>query len=280
MSGLRQIACLAGLTAAVTVAAAQTPAPPQEPLYRIEIIIFAHNQGNPGDEDFRHGADALLTGPPPRQLSLPEIEVDSLFDFGLPAPPVDAAVAPGSAAAEPVPPAADSLELIERTGVGGSAAADRAVALPGNFRLLASDELLLTAVRRQMASIGARPYTILAHTGWVQSGVDSERSVPLDLNLLGITNPGGTIRLYLGRFLHVAVDLRYRTGSGSFWNWPAGNELGPLVYADSYELATERNAIRREELHYIDHPMFGVLIQILAAPEPATASSGQRGPAG
>jgi len=124
---------------------------------------------------------------------------------------------------------------------------------------------------------------VLGHAGWIQTGIDPERSLPLDLSRLGITNPAGTIELYLTRYLHVALDLTYVAGNGTFWTAPpAGAGLAPFTYAERFrfEFDPESRAIRSGELHYLDHPMFGVLIQIRPAPEPEATQAQPGGPAG
>jgi hypothetical protein len=296
-------ACVLGLLVAPCRANAQSPAaePEPDPRYRVEIIVFAQNSGDPFEEDFHHGSEAPQSMPLPSRLRLPAIELESLFDFGLPDPAVAPETAvPGDTLSPPGEPDADAdtestsrdlntdpeptdgLELIETFA---EAAAFRSDALrspvepiPDAFRVLKQDELELDDVRRRMD--GLRAYHVLSHTGWEQTGVDTDRSLPLDLRRLGITNPTGTIELYLRRFLHLAFNLTYRDGEGSFWSTAGGFGLEPFRYAESFTLVNERNAIRSGELHYIDHPMFGILVLIRPAPEPENLPAGRGGPAG
>lgn len=280
-----------------------------DPLFHVELIVFYYLDGNRGEEDFRHGREAMLPGPVPELLAVPSIELESLRDFGVngidfpdepPAalpesagevgatePPVsgDGATV-GAATPDPfgdgsTPNTAleDRLVLIERDSAGDTAFADAAV-LPDGFRVLTADELELTEHRQRMAR--ARPYRVLGHVGWAQTGVDTDRSVAVDLGWLGLTNPTGTVEFYLRRFRHVIVDLTWHDGQGSLWTLPEGLfGLTPFEYAESYRLETERNAIRGNELHYIDHPLFGMLIRITPAPEPEPDDgTGGDGPAG
>lgn len=184
----------------------------------------------------------------------------------------------GSAAALPD----DGLELIEP--FADSPPLQRpdwidALPLPEGFRPLASDELELDGARRRLEN--RRSYRVLRHVGWEQPGVDTDRAVAIDLKRLGITNPVGTIEVYRRRYLHVRVNLEYFDGEGTLWTPPAGPGLAPFEYANGYELVGERNAISSDELHYIDHPMFGILIQIRRAPERERGVGGPTsGPAG
>lgn len=168
-------------------------------------------------------------------------------------------------------PLADGLVLIEREpGAAAPAPEDDAV-LPDGFRILTGDELELTAERQRLSRL--RPYHVLGHVGWAQTGVDSDRSVAIDLTRLGLTNPAGTIEVYLRRFLHVKFDLELFDGQGTLWTAPGGFSLAPFEYAQSYRRIHEENAIRSGELRYIDHPLFGVLIRITPAPEPEDETS-------
>jgi hypothetical protein len=296
--------------------AAETPETPTDPLYRIEVVLFAFDEGNRGEEDFLHGIENPNFEPPPRLLRLPAIELESVFNLGpsvaasdlgilveidpqterpaeqAPEPidatspfdePVEAIDQPLDAAsartASDDQPLDDRLELFETQEHTASpqSAADHSV--PAGFRPLRRDELELTAVAARM---DRRPYTLLGYAGWEQAGVDTDRSVELDLKRVGIDNPAGTIELYLRRFLHVRVDLEFFDGSGTFWTLPPAFGLTPLRYAQSFKVVHERNAIRSGELHHIDHPLFGVLLQITPAPEPEDeegSASGNR-PAG
>ena len=302
----RKIACTFALLGLATGAAAQTPdaADVADPIYHVEIIIFAYNDANRGEEDFLHGIENPVFGPAPRLLELPRIDLETLFGFEfantVPSfapdsdsvdPAADAATEaqdddPFSLQGNPNPGdvgtgdllgdnagPADSLELFP-VGQAPAAASD----LPNQFRILDGGELELTSAYDTLRRL--RAYRVLGHVGWAQTGVDTDRAVAIDLDRLGITNPVGTITLYLRRFLHVAVDLEYIDGRGSFWTAPAGFGLAPLNYAQSYHLTIERNAIRSSELHYIDHPLFGILVRITPAPErESLPPGGDGGPA-
>ncbi|MEE3197172.1 MAG: CsiV family protein [Pseudomonadota bacterium] len=128
------------------------------------------------------------------------------------------------------------------------------------FRLLQPDELELTGSYARLRAIDA--YTPLFHSGWVQEGPPEEEAQPVDVTLLGSANPKGTITLYLSRFLHLIIDLRYYAET---WRLPgavpAQIELKELELVPRYELALERR-IRSGQLNYFDHPAFGVLVVI------------------
>ena len=91
----------------------------------------------------------------------------------------------------------------------------------------------------------------------------------------------GTVRVHRARFLHVEADLLYyRPLAGDAGGAPpAAAATGAAPLADSPDTAfieqllaeedgparlfrlTERRRMRSKELHYLDHPLFGVLVE-------------------
>jgi hypothetical protein len=119
-------------------------------------------------------------------------------------------------------------------------------------------------------------YHPLVHGGWVQLGLPESATIPVDLGVLGVTNPAGTVRLSLTRFLHVKLDLTY-LDTQAVQRGPAAapGDLTELPIAPRYHIGDERTT-RSGEIHYFDHPAFGVLIKITPVkPDPA-APAGPR----
>lgn len=314
------------------------------PRYQIELIVFAHTDGDPNEEVF--DTDVVPPSPPLPTAALdpgsPLLTLEALearrSAFGDPSRsppgrslggPPDAeperSTAPGQAAelrapaAEPLEPAgaavADSLEPgdagaddpFEFIDPFGTLADDEPGAIDPagepapepRVRFLRPDELTLGDADRVLSRLGA--YRVLAHGGWIQDGLDEANAEPVNLSYLGTTNPRGTVTLYLGRFLHVALDLFYEVpppggtaapgpapgslvpggsapgalGAGGISPGAAGpggrafagRGLSEVATPRWYELKAERNAIRSGELHYIDHPLLGVLVLVTPAPE-------------
>ncbi|RFA24561.1 hypothetical protein CAI21_21245 [Alkalilimnicola ehrlichii] len=166
------------------------------------------------------------------------------------------------------------------------------------FATLPSDRLQLRGLYRRLEQ--ADDYRPLLHLGWRQEGFsrtdapsvalpqgwmprDPEEGMLLELNerlsqQLGRTDVYGPIqdssasaaapsarsgpplyglvRLYRERFLHVAVDLRYFREGGSDIRYSYLNGEEPLF------TMTQRRRMRSGELHYLDHPVLGVLVQV------------------
>ena len=156
--------------------------------------------------------------------------------------------------------------------------------LPGNSLRLQRDERILKL---------SADYRPVLHVAWQQPGYDKDdgRAVHLE-QLVESENPedtlppelaqiqikedryappepviDGTIRLRTTRFLHVDVDIAYfpekflqtlRSQKQS-----AVNPEQLLVNRNAdYVRLTETRKIKLNELHYFDHPLFGVLLQV------------------
>ncbi|HSS64310.1 MAG TPA: CsiV family protein [Gammaproteobacteria bacterium] len=159
---------------------------------------------------------------------------------------------------------------------------------PHAFRVLPAEALALSKIRGHLEN-GAETTPIL-HVAWRQPGVPRDDAqwinlylppsdtragrdpgsflgmarrtsaphtaagsqpalIPLDALQQPMASPpllDGTIRVYLARYLHADVDLVYHRH---------GVET-------PFRLATSRR-MRSGELHYLDHPVFGVLIKVI-----------------
>jgi hypothetical protein len=84
------------------------------------------------------------------------------------------------------------------------------------------------------------------------------------------------VRVHLSRFLHIALDLTYQASSAAAPASGGANDgLDEIVLAPRYRLTASRS-VRSNELHYFDHPAFGVLVRVTPVPAP---DGGARRPA-
>jgi len=292
------LACLSAalLLQALAADAQQRPAgsplPAENPpvqRYRVEIILFANTDCNPLEEQFENDYDgpkgsSLADRPVPVPIvPLPgrndPAAVLAIEPFGgRPGEPTDIQApgqSPDSTGAARIdaggfePITEDPFEFVDPFGRLATAAPGARNAatpsLPPGFRLLRADEYSLDDAERVIDRLGA--YRPLGHAGWVQEGLDEANAVPLDIAYLGIANPRGSLKLYLGRFLHMAVDLEYDRELGTAGAGAFSTGLGEIERAHTYRLKSERNAFRSGELHYIDHPLFGMLMLVTPVPE-------------
>jgi hypothetical protein len=233
------IATACGGSALAQPAAAPTPPVPQ---YQVEIIVFAHREFDAGEERF------------PQELApLRADQNETLLEVPLyvePSPPLTADQ-PTAAAPETAP-----------------------VDDPLAFRLLAPEQLQMNTEYRKLKNGSA--YRPVLHAGWVQPGLPEDQAKPFDLTLLGVTNPRGNVRVYLSRFLHISLDISYQDATAAAPTAePLGNELREVAFAPRYRLTTERQT-RSGELHYFDHPAFGVLVKVTPVPTGNSGSTGRR----
>ncbi|MDP6374495.1 MAG: CsiV family protein [Pseudomonadales bacterium] len=122
------------------------------------------------------------------------------------------------------------------------------------------------------ARIGARSaYSVLMHAGWIQPvpprGAPDPLLIQYGLPMDDVFQLEGTLAVTIGRYLHFHANLVYRepalgllpvsleADGGPDWS-PPGDwlELGMVM--------DERRRMRSGELHYLDHPKFGVIVRI------------------
>jgi hypothetical protein len=155
-------------------------------------------------------------------------------------------------------------ELAARTGAPGQA---HGAYTPGEITELSSGAYRLNNIRGGLSA--ARGYHVLFHRAWRQPGLDRAHAVDYPVHAQ-TGSVDGTITLIRERYLHLDVDLRLvMAGGGASAPYPAASGR------QAYRL-TEKRRIRSNELHYFDHPRFGVIARVTPyespeAPAPADA---------
>jgi hypothetical protein len=242
------LSCLAALvTSAVFAQAPEEPAadPALPPRYEVEIIVFANRDFDPTEERFDFAPNGFGDDAAPELREAPVFDETTFAPREAPLPPVDP-----FAAVDPL-------------------AAARAEAL--RVRPLLPTELKLGNEYRKLRAIAA--YEPLVHVGWVQPGLPEADAAPFDLKTVGVMNPRGTVRVHLGQFLHITLDLTYQALGAPTAALGSNDALDEIAIGPQYRLAVTRWA-RSNELHYFDHPAFGVLVRI--TPVPAQGGAGRR----
>jgi len=235
-----------------SAAAAQAPTTPVVPRllpqYEVEVLVFANRDFDPNEERFSYAARTFAAEP----AELREVPVFDDSNFG----PLAPEPAPEAVPAEPTDPLAELAASARR------------------IRPLLPAELKLNSEYRRLQAIAA--YRPLLHAGWVQPGLPEAEAQAFDLAVLGAFNPSGTVRVHLSRFLHITLDLTYEAAAGATATpGAAAGELRELAFAPRYRLRASRIA-RSGELHYFDHPAFGVLVRITPLPAQSSDAAGRR----
>lgn len=229
-------ALLAG-SAALAQAPVQAPAPAPAEIelptrYEVEVIVFANRDFDPTEELFDQAPHGFAAG----AASLREAPV---FDESTFAPEP-----------EPVLPV-DPVEALREEAL--------------KVRVLAPEELKLGNEYRRL--VASRAYEPVVHAGWVLPGLPEADAKPFDLKTLGVLNPSGTVKVHLMRYLHITLDLTYQAPGAGMPTASSVDGLDEIVVGQKYRLTATRRA-SSGELHYFDHPAFGVLVRVTPVPKP------------
>ena len=152
-----------------------------------------------------------------------------------------------------------AVEIVHSPGgeAGGAARA---------YRLVNRSALALDGIWRSLRrSARYRPFL---HVGWRQRGLPPGTARPAHVGPhlgdreSGAAGPGGgerptvqgTVKVSVARYLHVDLDLVYRRPGN-------GEAETPGTAPARFRLVSERR-MRYGDLHYFDHPLFGVLMRI------------------
>ena len=103
-------------------------------------------------------------------------------------------------------------------------------------------------------------HTVLLHRAWRQPAVRASAATayPVQTEPYSASRVDGTIRLLRGRYLHLDIDLLLHLAQDN-----ATREPGTDSHASAYRLR-EKRRIKRTQMHYFDHPRFGVLAMVTA----------------
>lgn len=222
---------LRGLLAALLCAVAALPALAAETWYEVELIIVAQRKPDAGSEIW-----PVKAPPPVTQETL----------LAIPGP--------------------------DQAGISGKIAP------------LPVENLRLQAEAQRIAA--DNNYELLLHTGWRQQGLPREQSLAVRIQAVDAISAAGadettsaetaprldgTVRLILARYLHLEADLHYRdaaTARGEDSLFSVFNEQA--TEAPVYRL-NESRRMRSREVHYLDHPMFGIIAMVTPYELPAAA---------
>jgi hypothetical protein len=134
-------------------------------------------------------------------------------------------------------------------------------AVGSDLQELAPGEYALDNIASALQRSGS--YEVLLHKAWREPAGDRNTAIPYPVphSRDGAGNVlGGTIRLVRERFLHLDVDIT--AGPSQTVSDRDGTSAGPYFDAPVYRLNQARR-VRSGELHYFDHPYFGVIAQVV-----------------
>ncbi len=110
-------------------------------------------------------------------------------------------------------------------------------------------------------------YDPIMHFGWTQPTLPDELTEPRPLSSFARPPVGldGELKLYLGRYLHLVVDLALdapATGSAGYGTANVDTNRQPTHYR-----IQEDRIFKSGDVRYFDHPKFGVLAKITRSGE-------------
>lgn len=103
-------------------------------------------------------------------------------------------------------------------------------------------------------------YKVLKHLSWIQPGLSEERAIPVNVSSAD-NRLMGTVKIALGRYLHTYTDLVLN------YSPPTEIKQGEeTILISAPNLITipiqQHRRMRSRTLHYLDHPLLGMLVQI------------------
>jgi hypothetical protein len=137
---------------------------------------------------------------------------------------------------------------------------------PVAFRMLPPEERSLSGAWSQMRR--SRDYRPLYHVAWRQPMERPDRAKPVYFALspsngaqISEVNPPkleGTLKFSIKRYLHLEADIVLHKPAGAGDPQASQGDFGYTPRFKHYRLQ-ERRRMRSGKLHYIDHPVLGVL---------------------
>lgn len=228
--------------------------------YSVEIIVFEYVGGDSGgseiflpdepevpllEDEYRQGDRSVLAGERIDRDPGGAIFGDRAGDTG---------------GDRPAPDALLEIPTAEQAGI----------------EILGADDFVLDDAYARLERLDA--YRPLMRGAWIQQTLEKDEALPIKLRRLG--NPplrlDGTVMLYLGRFLHLVLDLsleekgaqrptqaeeRIRYFGDNRSNRGFGFDSRFIAPSVFYRIQEDR-IVRNGELRYFDHPKFGVLAKI------------------
>ncbi len=224
--------------------------------YTVELIIFSYGKGASA------GTEIWIPDEPAIEVA-PDATGDDYFDADLSEFPE-----PGEVLAE----------------IEAPAIARRYMDL--ELALLGADDFTMNSIYDKLVDLEA--YEPIMRAGWTQPTYEKSVTASIGLRTLGDPPPGldGTLMLYLGRYLHLVVDLTMdrdpllslpaEETSASvliFGDSRAQNEVelidqyGELLPPPIQYRIFEDRIMKNGDIRYFDHPKFGMIAKITRVEE-------------
>lgn len=181
------------------------------------------------------------------------------------------------------------------------------VDLKASYKKLNSSHFKLTEQVKKLSE--SKTQRVIHHTAWRQPGLDKNTSLPIyfkrevaappiieeeniseqstEIEQVEIkTTPSileGILRVTLARYLHLEAELTFQdklpeinVTDNPFSALDIQSERDKVEKQGVVHLKQKRRRIRSNELHYIDHPVLGILINITQYEKPEETAAAKR----
>jgi len=185
------------------------------------------------------------------------------------------------------------------------------VDLRASYKVLGKKHYQLTSEVEKISK--SKTHRVIFHTVWRQPGLDKKLALPIHFKreilaapVAGENNPTqnteatssfettdnkplpssileGLLRVTLARYLHLEAELTYQNKipeitdtDNPFAILDNENERNEMQKQGVIHLKQKRHRIRSNELHYVDHPVLGILIRITPYEKPEKITSAKR----
>ena len=163
--------------------------------------------------------------------------------------------------------------------------------LEQSFKELNSDEYQLNAEVEKLSE--SKTQRVIFHGAWRQPGLDKSVAIPVYFkhevstvplnqeqapatdnikNESNLSTLEGVFRVSLARYLHLEAELSYRAKvsevsevvsyDNSFYDVDNDANEDEIQKQGVIYLKQKRNRMRSNELHYLDHPVLGILVKM------------------
>lgn len=187
------------------------------------------------------------------------------------------------------------------------------VDLRASYKVLDKKHYQLTSEVEKISK--SKTHRVIFHTVWRQPGLDKKLALPIHFKREILAAPvasedgnnptqnteatssfettdnkplpssilEGLLRVTLARYLHLEAELTYQNkipeitdADNPFAILDNENERNEMQKQGVIHLKQKRNRIRSNELHYVDHPVLGMLIRITPYEKPEKITSTKR----
>jgi len=275
---------------------------PEYKYYDVEVVLFRHNNDSAINEEYWPAAtynepiEEIQTSELPSQIETSPIYKPQDINNNQINTGFQAIEGFQTIEDNPIDESQNTFVNSKRLLANYNIEGKRFISLNSLVSPLDSEQLILNKEMQNLKY--SRKYQLLAHFGWRQPGLNAKQALPVQLlfdqkyELIS-----GEIKIVLSRYLHTKVDINLNEEVCRRSKLTAAEKLKAeeiskvkievqLNKQQNHQTAQEKNSnltaaptnktvckdesihfkqsrkMRSKELHYIDHPVFGLLIQI------------------